>query len=350
MYSFPWKLCHAADLKPGMRLGQDIIGPDDHLALLNAGTKLTARQIRRICSLNLAGVSIMESTARPQKTGNTGNVAAQYNETVATIEKAFNHIKLFNEVPVAAMQELVVYSLQPITETQGTLSYLHLLQQKDQYTFQHSVNVAIICGVLGKWCGFKGVELLELILAGLLHDVGKALLSDELLSKPGKLTAKEFDEIKRHPAAGYVLLEGTDLPLRVKHGILQHHERLDGIGYPMGLREGAVNDYAKIIAVADTFDAITSERCYQKKRTPLTAVDIIAEQMFKKLDARICLTFLNKTRDSFVGDIVQLSDGRTAEIICFRIQASKPIVKTEDGTIIDLSRSSHVSLVGLENP
>lgn len=347
MCSSQRQLYPVADLKPGMRLGQNIVGPD-YLVLLTEGTRLTARLIRRIRKLNLAAVAI-ESSIQPQKVEVPVEFSLQYNEMVATIKTAFNHIKLFNEVPVAAMQELVEYSLHPITENAGILGYLYLLQQRDQYTFQHSVNVAIICGVLGKWLGYKGVELHDLILAGLLHDMGKVLISEEILNKPGKLTEAEFEHIKRHPAAGYTLLAAADLPLRVKHGILQHHERLDGSGYPIGLSGGAVNDYARIIAVADIFDAITSDRSYQKKRTPFSAADIIAEQMFKQLDPNVCLTFLNKIKSYFVGGIVQLSDGRTAKIIGFPVQASRPIVITQDGTTLDLSQNNQVSLIGIEN-
>lgn len=335
------------DLKPGMRLDEKIVALDRRLLLVE-GTKLTARQIRRLQQWDSLTVAIQShpGSADVQETM-PPCLTEKYNEVVATLERAFQQVKVFNELPIVEMQELVSHSIRPLSEVSGVLGHLHLLRDSDQYSFQHSVNIGIICGVIGRWLGCQGQELLELILAGLLHDMGKALIPDEILNKPGKLTEEEFARMKNHPIDGYMLLEGADLPLRVKLGVLQHHERLDGTGYPIGLTEVAVNDYARIIAVADIFDAMTSNRVYQTAKSPFQAAEVIASQMFSQLEPSVCITFINKMRNHYIGNAVYLNDGRRAEIICFRTQTTKPIIKTEDGVILDLSQTNDIRVVKL---
>jgi HD-GYP domain-containing protein (c-di-GMP phosphodiesterase class II) len=134
-----------------------------------------------------------------------------------------------------------------------------------------------------------------------------------------------------------------------KAGVLQHHERLDGSGYPYGLTDGDINQYAKIIAIADIYDAMTSERPYRRRLTPLAAMEAIADQMYEKLETGICLTFLDNLQDFFTGNSVLLSNGQRAKIIVLSGQDrfwTKPLVCGANGTLLDLQHEE-ISIVDL---
>lgn len=337
-------ICSLDTLKAGMRLGKDIISADRKI-LLAAGTRLNDAHIKHLCELNVESVVItVSSIDRSDQT--FSEFVHKYAYILDSVKDAFEHVRIFNEVPLTQMQELVQFSINPITETFGIIEYLHKIQKQDGYTYQHSLNVAIIAGVIGKWFKYQGRELADLILAGLLHDIGKLMVPLRILNKPEKLSSEEMQEIKKHPGYGYRLIKDADISQKVKSAIIQHHERYDGSGYPKGLKLAEINDYAAIIAVADIYDAITTNRVYRGKQTPLLAAEILAEQMYGQLDPHICNTFLAYLNKSCIGANVRLSDGRAAKIIHIDSQRiCWPIIKTTDGQIIDLSMDRTVDLL-----
>lgn len=337
-------VCSLDTLKAGMKLGKDIISADRKI-LLAAGTQLSDAHIKHLCELNVKSVVItVSSIDRSDQT--FSDFTHKYAHILDSVKDAFEHVRVFNEVPLVQMQELVQFSINPITETFGIIEYLHKIQKQDGYTYQHSLNVAIIAGVIGKWFKYQGRELADLILAGLLHDLGKLKVPLSILNKPEKLSFEEMQEIKKHPDQGYQLIKDADISKKVKNAILQHHERYDGSGYPQGLKFSEICDYAAIIAVADIYDAITTKRVYRGKQTPLLAAEILAEQMYGQLDPHICNTFLAYLNKSCLGANVRLSDGRAAKIIHIDSQRiCWPIIKTTDGQIIDLSMDRTVDLL-----
>lgn len=136
----------------------------------------------------------------------------------------------------------------------------------DSYTYTHSINVALLSRLIGKWMKYGKNMQDSLMFAGLLHDIGKMKIDKNVLNKPDKLTDQEFEKIKQHSVYSYELLQlNKDIPLDVKVGILMHHERMDGSGYPYGVCNENINDIAKVLAIADSYDAMISERPYQKK-------------------------------------------------------------------------------------
>ncbi len=337
-------LCKLDSLKEGMKLGQDIIYLDRKV-LLAAGTVLTAAHIKHLCDLNIQTI-IIQPEAELDSDTEYEHFSRSYEQIFTRVKSAFEHVRIFNEVPLAQMQELVRFSINPITETIGVIEYLHKIQKQDDYTYQHSLNVAIIAGVIGKWCKYQGRELADLILAGLLHDIGKVKVPLDILNKPGKLTGVEMQEIKKHPGNGYQLVQKLDISSHVKTAIWQHHERHDGSGYPKGLKQPEICDYASIIAVADIYDAMTTNRVYRAKQTPLVAAEILAEQMYDQLDPYICNVFLDYLKKACIGAQVRLSDGRNAKIIHIDPQRiGWPIIQTAEGQIIDLEREKAIDLL-----
>ena len=153
---------------------------------------------------------------------------------------------------------------------------LHNMRSVDDSIYAHSLNVALITGMLGKWLKMSKEDFDLLILAALLHDIGKAKIPPEILNKPGKYTDEEFALVRKHPTLGYeILLQYPRLDNRVKNAALMHHERCDGSGYPQNLKGTEIDDFAQIIAIADVYDALVSERVYKKAYSHKKAVEMI---------------------------------------------------------------------------
>jgi HD-GYP domain-containing protein (c-di-GMP phosphodiesterase class II) len=176
--------------------------------------------------------------------------------------------------------------------------------------------------------------------------VGKSQISTAIINKPDHLTPAEMHKMKEHSALGVELMKKAGVTSgAVISGVLQHHERMDGSGYPNGASGAAIHPYARIIAVADIYDAITEDRPFQKKDSPFAAARIIAQEMFGKLDMEIATTFLEHIRDHFIGTQVYLSDGRKAEVILLGSDFTfKPIIRTESGEFIDTGRRLDIQI------
>lgn len=228
----------------------------------------------------------------------------------------------------------------PKQTTLDVFDMLHNMRQVNDSTYAHSLNVAIISRIIGKWLHFSNEELDTLTLAGLLHDIGKTKIPDEVLNKDGKLTDEEFQMIRNHPKYGYDILKSQPLNSHIKKAALMHHERCDGSGYPMGLTMEEIDDYALIIAIADVYDAMTAARSY---RAPLCPFEVIAEfekDGLQKYKPKYILTFLENIANAYQNNRVMLSDGTSARIVLLNHRRlSKPLVQLDDGACIDLEKS-----------
>lgn len=240
-------------------------------------------------------------------------------------------------------EELLSKTISLVSPKQTTLDVfdmLHNMRQVNDSTYAHSLNVAIISRIIGKWLHFSNEELDTLTLAGLLHDIGKTKIPDEVLNKDGKLTDEEFQMIRNHPKYGYDILKSQPLNSHIKKAALMHHERCDGSGYPMGLTMEEIDDYALIIAIADVYDAMTAARSY---RAPLCPFEVIAEfekDGLQKYKPKYILTFLENIANAYQSNRVMLSDGTSARIVLLNHRRlSKPLVQLDDGACIDLEKS-----------
>jgi HD-GYP domain-containing protein (c-di-GMP phosphodiesterase class II) len=335
------KCVQLKDVTPGMVLGREIVSCDG-VNLLEKNTRLIAAHIENLRVWKIPFVYILREHGEMPPDINMSRAAflQEYKMTARIVRAAFQGIREAKIVPIQEMQALVNKSILAMVNTVGIMYYLHEVQRHSDYTFQHSINVSVVSGVLGKWLNFSVEEGQSLMLSGLLHDIGKLFIPLPILDKPEKLSAIEFDAVKRHPEDGHRLLENSrDLPLNVRMGILQHHERFDGSGYPDGVTGDAIHRFASIVSIADMYDAMVSDRTYRRKFTPLKAVETIAEEMFEKLDASICFTFLENMRSYFAGNTVILSNGIKAKIIVVdSLSWTRPLVQTMDGAVIDLKK------------
>ena len=278
------------------------------------------------------------------------------------VTSMFQEARMGKAVDTANAQKLVEEINDSVSRNPGALISLARLKTADDYTYMHSVAVCALMIALSKQLGLSEQETRRAGIAGLLHDLGKALMPMEVLNKPGKLTDEEFAIIKKHPAEGHRLLLGNsgadEMMLDV---VLHHHEKIDGTGYPKGLKGEEISLFAKMGAVCDVYDAITSNRPYKAGWPPSESLRKMAEWAKGHFDQRVFQAFVKSLGIYPIGSLVRLESGRLGLVID---QSEKsllaPCVKVFYSThaqarilpeIIDLSRPGcHEKIAGREDP
>lgn len=241
-----------------------------------------------------------------------------------------------------------------ITETKNMISpratsieifdMIHNMRSYDDSTYAHCMNVALICRVMAKWLNLSDSDTEVLTLCGLLHDIGKIGIPDSIVKKPGKLTDEEYAIIKEHSQKGYDILNNQDIDERIKLATLQHHERCDGSGYPNALKTNEISDFAKLVAIADVYDAMTSRRVYRDGLCPFEVISIFEEEGLQKYDPQFILTFLERIGSSYINNNVLLSDGRVGEVVLINKNSlSRPMIKVND-EYVDLSKNLNIKI------
>lgn len=220
---------------------------------------------------------------------------------------------------------------------------LHNMRQYDDMTYMHCMNVSLICNVFAKWLKLPQADVDKLTLAGLLHDIGKVTIPDKIIKKPDKLSPSEYNIVKTHTLQGYNIVKGSPgLDDDVKECVLMHHERCDGTGYPLGLKGDKINKYAKIVSIADVYDAMTAARIYRGPLCPFKVISIFESEGLNKYDGKYILTFLEHVAITYMNNRVKLSNGMEGDVVFMNRNAlSRPMIKCGK-EFIDLSRTPDV--------
>lgn len=221
------------------------------------------------------------------------------------------------------------------------------VKNMDEYTYTHSINVSMYALLIAKWLDLSEEETRNVVTTGILHDIGKSRISEDILNKKGPLLPEEYEQIKHHADIGYYL--SKDIPQlsdEIRKGILMHHEREDGKGYPYGIKGGDnINRYSKIISVADVYDALTSERVYKERITPFDTFEELIRIGYGYFDTKILMTFLANISCYYIGSIVKMNNGETGKVVFVAPQSiSMPIVSV-NGKYIDLSQNRQLKIV-----
>jgi putative nucleotidyltransferase with HDIG domain len=228
----------------------------------------------------------------------------------------FNDARLGKAIEVGAAQELVEEISNSVMRNAHALISLARLKNADEYTYMHSVAVCALMIALARQLNLPESTVREAGLAGLLHDIGKIGIPDKILNKPGKLTDDEFTIIKSHPEIGAkILLEGSQVGAMVMDVVLHHHEKVDGTGYPHRLSGANISLYAKMGAVCDVYDAITSNRPYKKGWSPAEAIRKMAEWSKGHFDETVFQAFVKTVGIYPTGSLVRLESGRLGVVV-----------------------------------
>ncbi len=237
--------------------------------------------------------------------------------------------------------------MKAISDNDAIAVDISALKISDEYTFKHSVDVATMSMIVAKKYGLNEREVYEIGISGLLHDVGKSKIPNEILNKAGKLTDEEFAMMKQHSLFGYgILKDKEDLSNPIKMGVLQHHEKINGRGYPMSVAGDKINLFARIISVSDIYDALVTERPYKKPFSPRDAVEMIMS-MTEELDISVMRSFLESVILYPVGTDVELSTGEKARVIENnpKYVLRPKVMGLKTGKTYDLADISNASIV-----
>ena len=228
----------------------------------------------------------------------------------------FEEARMGKAVDTGAAKKLVEEITDSVARNSGALISLARLKTVDDYTYMHSVAVCAMMIALARQLGLDDDQTRLAGMAGLMHDLGKAAMPMEVLNKPGKLTDAEFAIIKSHPEKGYQMLKATtDVDPVVLDVCLHHHEKVDGSGYPKGLKDAEISLYAKMGAVCDVYDAITSNRPYKQGWDPAESLRRMAEWAKGHFDMRVFQAFVKSLGIYPIGSLVQLSSGRLGVVV-----------------------------------
>lgn len=274
---------------------------------------------------------------------------SKYQEIVGYVREVFEDTCLFGD---GRLQKTFSVVDKIINELEGTSSvYLDLneFRKLDNYTYIHSVNVAILATLIGLQKGFTGQTLRDLTLGAMLHDIGKSAIPFEILNKPSKLTDVELEIIKKHPIFGVEMLRRTKISGEVLSIIRHHHERWNGKGYPDGVSQRAIELNAQIVAVSDVFDALVGDRPYRKGLPPYHALELIIAGSDEEFNGEIVKNFIQCLILYPQGSYVTLNTGEVGTVIGIHPNyLSRPLIKIlfdkngnyvhEDQTICDLSK------------
>lgn len=326
----------AEHLEAGMIIVNTLYDQNDKV-LLKANRKLTQNYINRIQQLEIVGLYVFEDDEIEE---HTPIISEQ------TRLKAIKSLKRLNIDDCIYIANNIV---EEIRESDSMIVETINLSTYDNYTYSHSVNVDILSVILGVACGLRDDELRKLSQAALLHDIGKTCVPIEIIGKPGRLTEEEYEEVKQHPRYGYNMLrDNYEVSSVARNAILSHHENEDGSGYPRGLTSEKIHMYAKIIHIADVYDALTTKRVYKDAMNPADALEYLMGNSERMFDKELVATFMEYVAPYPLGVQVELSTGQKAIVVKNnRSMLSRPVVRLNGGATLDLLTHLDVTIVKL---
>ena len=272
----------------------------------------TAIEIVTAESVPYAPPAVQEKTGFNDEIRRAAKICAKGKEAVVSM---FQEARMGKAIEAEAAAPLVEEISNSVMRNPGALISLARLKVADDYTYMHSVAVCALMIALSRQLGLDEQQTRDAGMAGLLHDLGKAMIPIEILNKPGKLTDEEFALVKTHPEEGYkLLLEGKGISEMTKDVCLHHHEKIDGSGYPKGLNGETMSLYAKMGAVCDVYDAVTSNRPYKAGWDPAESIKRMAEWK-GHFDPTVFQAFVKSLGIYPIGSFVRLESGKLGVVV-----------------------------------
>lgn len=299
------------EVKAGMKLARDVVLDDGRILLLK-GFTIKPRYIKKLESYKVPYVEVEETMVDPEEISEE----RVYEDAFTNIREIMECIRYDKEIDIVSLKETVTDMVQHLLNDDMVFMTLTGIRDIDNYTFLHSVDVCIYSVITAKALGMGYDEIQELALAAILHDVGKCKIPLSILNKPDKLTYEEFEMMKRHTIYGLEIANQLPgLSQKIGRIICQHHERWDGTGYPMGLKSSDIELGARIISLADVYDALTANRVYRKRFMPHEAAEYLLAQNEHQFDPEILKCFIENIAVYPQDIIVLLNTGEVARVL-----------------------------------
>ncbi|HHW36658.1 MAG TPA: HD-GYP domain-containing protein [Bacillales bacterium] len=263
----------------------------------------------------------------------------RYLKAVQGYKKLFQGWQSGMAIDMPAVRALIVPIIEGAIENPRELFTLHHYSTVEDYLYHHAISVAAMSAVLASVLNFSKGDYIQIGIAGAMCNCGMAKISTKIMNKKGPLTKVEFEEIKKHPIYSYILLKDIKLLKdEVKKAIYKHHERIDGSGYPNGVKSEYLSPYERIISVADVYYAMTSERNYRSKQSPFKVLESILQDQFGKFDMKVVQTLTKIMTNFSLGTKVRLSNNKIGEIVFIEQKSpTRPMVRLdESGEITQL--------------
>jgi len=242
--------------------------------------------------------------------------AIKFEDAQQTAKSLMSGLRLGRTLDLNNARMVVNSCVESVLRNENALLLLTKIKHQDEYTAEHCINVSILSAAFGKHLGLLEGEIRTLALCGLLHDVGKTRIPDAVLNKPGALTPAEFELMRGHTTHGRTILMGTSNSLATAVDVAySHHERMDGQGYPRGLEAHQIPYFAKIVGLVDTYDAITSDRVYDKGRASMQALDVIHKHRGTQFDKELAEAFIQMIGIYPPGSIVEMLNGEVGIVV-----------------------------------
>ncbi len=325
----------------GSYLGEDVYSVGGNM-IVPINTIITEHILRKLKDFRIDRVFIFMSNPVHGDDyltdQNINDDQKKYIEDVNTAKLMLQDLASGKELDFSKAENISEHIYSKINDCGSLMDCVNSVRIADSYTYSHLVNVSVYSMLLGKWCGFSKKQLKEIVMAGLLHDVGKAQIPLEILNKRGSLSEEEFEIMKRHTVYGYEMIkDNPEISMDIKRAVIMHHEKENGSGYPFGIKGSQKNLYSKIVTVADIFDAITSERVYRGRQTPFTAFKELENVGFETVDPKVMMVMFTNMPSYYVGSKVKMKNGEIGEVVYVPNQcAYAPVVRVNE-SFVDFS-------------
>lgn len=352
---------NVSELRLGKTVAEDIFANTQYPIILK-NTKLTHEHIKVFKAFNIASILVYkdvldnqaeESTTTTASTTTTNvvfNFEKQYDEAIQYVKKEFTNWQAGARIDLTKIRGYMIPLIENVLENRAYIFDLNSYCIAKDYIYHHCIATGLIAGIISQKLGYERGICMQMAVAGALADCGMAKIPVRIRDKKTTLAEQEFLEVRKHPMYSYQMVK--DLPALktdMKIAIYQHHERLDGSGYPSKTKGNSITIFSQILAVADVFHAMTSERLYRTKQSPFKVIEMIKESEFGKFDIKVVQALSDIVADLPIGTHVELSNFEQGEVMFINPYApTRPLVKLfSTGEIIDLStiRSFYISRI-----
>lgn len=314
-------------IQSGVKLARTIFNSDGGV-LLTQGVEIRESYLNKLKEHGISEVYLDDDISAGVKANDVIDEQTR-SEAVVLVKKMMNNYQFSTSMDVEEVKKMVNKLLDELLKNDNILYSLSEIKSVDDYTFEHSVNVCILSLITGIGLGFDIQRLRELGTGAMMHDIGKLCIPREILKKPSQLTVEEFEEIKKHTVLGYELLKKSgQVSLVSAYIAFGHHERYDGSGYPLQLKNDNIQICARIVAVADVYDALTSDRVYRKKLKPNEVYEYITSLGVNHFDPRVIESFVKYVSIYPVGTGVLLNTRERGIVVRDnRYLPTRPVVR-----------------------